>query len=116
MYNFTTFAHCRRIFLNFENRSGCPAHVVDNTLNSHSALYQQYTLEVPILNVQLPPSNDPIPSFGGPVGIAIDGSFLYGASTTSDADAVMTETFDRCFGASDELVSYSKSERLFRKM
>jgi len=102
----TTFATLKII------TGGCPAHRVHNNGVNHNgekvnaAVYQQYTLEIPLLDVLAPPLLDPIPSFGGPVGVMLDGAFLYNPLTANGKDAVMAETFDHCFGQADELGRY----------
>jgi hypothetical protein len=86
--------------------SGCPSHNVDNSMSPHDAMYQQYTVEIPHLDVSTPLLQEPIPSFGGPVGISVDGAFLYNPLTANKKDAIMSEAFDQCFGQSDELGRY----------
>ena len=75
--------------------SGCPAHNVDNHADvdrGAPATYQQYTVELPLLPVDAQPLLNSVPSFGGPVGVAIDGAFLYNTYQQDDISSHLPET------------------------
>lgn len=100
--------------------NGCPAHYVDHNMSSQSELasYQQYSVTIPFISDALGtndngestlgpvPVSDAIPSFGGPVGIAVDGAFFFNDLTSTGHDAVLSESFDSCHGHNDELGRY----------
>ena len=75
--------------------SGCPAHNVDNHAGVDGgapATYQQYTVELPLLPVDAQPLLNSVPSFGGPIGIAIDGAFLYNTYLQDEISSHLPET------------------------
>eukprot|EP00946_MAST-07B_sp_MAST-7B-sp1_P003129 g3129.t1 len=99
---------------------GCPAHHVDTTVPDQStmAMYQQYTITIPFISdasvtnsnaasiLGPVPLSDAVPTFGGPVGLAVDGAFFYNDLTSTGHDAVLSEKFDLCHGHNDELGRY----------
>jgi hypothetical protein len=99
---------------------GCPAHHVDSSVPDQPtvATYQQYTITIPFISDATAtttnaasilgpvPLSDAVPTFGGPVGLAVDGAFIYNDLTSTGHDAVLTELFDACHGHNDELGRY----------